>query len=70
MRHFQLCRYTRVIVDGRPHIHARLKAERPEGWKTVGIFQLTEAEWEGLTELCGEHGIPVIHDAEESAISS
>jgi hypothetical protein len=70
MRHFKLFEHKRVIVAGAVYIHARLRAQRGDEWSIVGVFQLSEGEWETLTELCEFHGIPVTHDVEEPSISS
>jgi hypothetical protein len=69
MKNFQLCEHSRVMVVGVVHIHARLKVQRGEYWSTVGVFQLTEDEWQALTDMCNFHGIPVTNDV-ESTISS
>ena len=69
-RRFQLCEHARHQIGGSIRIHARLKALRGDCWSVVGVFQLDEAEWQALAELCSEHGIPVIHDVEEPAIQA
>jgi hypothetical protein len=70
MRSFQLCEHKRVTVAGAVYIHARLKAQRGEDWSIVGVFQLTQDEWQALSEICNFHGIPVTQDEKQSAISS
>lgn len=61
MESLQLCEHSRTRTMGVVFVHARLKARRGDSWHTVGVFQLTEDEWLGLSELVGECGITVTH---------
>ena len=70
MKHFQLCWHGHQNIAGAIHVHARLKALRPSGWTIVGVFSLTQNEWNELTDYCRQLGIPVVHDVEESAVPS
>ena len=70
MRRLRLVEHGRVPVNGGVHVHARLQAQRANGWSTVGICQLTKDEWNELSELCGHLGITVTHDVEPTQVSS
>jgi len=71
MRRFQLYANKRVTVgDGVPGIQGLLKAQRDDGWLTVGVFSVTEDEWQVLAALCSQYGIAVVHDGELAQISA
>lgn len=70
MIRFKVSWHSRQVVVGQTIIHGRLKVKRYDNWPTVGVFQLTELEWVGLTECCRQLGIEVTNDAEEPAIQT
>ena len=64
-RRFQVYVSKRFRVGGEPYVHGRLRAFRRHGWSTVGVFQLSEEEWEELAGYCLECGIDVGADVDE-----
>jgi hypothetical protein len=69
-RRFRLCLRRYQIVGGEKIFHARLMAQREHGWSVVGVFQLTEPEWNELASYCIQLGIVVTGDAEESIVQA
>lgn len=58
MRRFALSEYGRSRVAGETRVNVRLQAWR-DSWKAVGIFALTEDEWEEVIDYCLILGLPV-----------
>ena len=65
---FQLYANRRQMVAGAYQIHGEIRALRGDQWDVVGIFRVTEPEWDELAEVCRFHGILVSSNVKNTAI--